>query len=216
MSIPELLVCLALFSMLMLVAGMTMTRCAWILRRTTGRDFALAEIGKARRHLNADLVMTSLKGFQSTPQPSGDAVNFLTPRPHDDAEAAYANDGTVFFTRNVTYYLVTPPGHPQLNGPDGYEDACPHKTLQRATSGPTTPGTAETLLDPFTLPRPDAHAVGTNLLTFRCQKVSDGELELVLRATSLQEAGRELKIGSVPLSGTRYTVEQRWRVTPMN
>ena len=216
LSIPELLVCLAIFSMLLLVAGMTMSRCAWILRRTSGRDFALAEIARARRHLNADLVMTRVACFQRVPREDGDAINLLTPRPRDDAEAAYANDGTVLWVRNVSYWLVTPPGHPKLTTPDGYEDACPHKTLLRATSSPAPAGTVQTLLDPFTIPQPDAHHVATNLLTFRCQKVSEGELEVVLRATSLQEATRELKIGSVPLTPTRYTVEQRWRVAPMN
>lgn len=159
-----------------------------------------------------------------------------------------ALDGSPFYQRNVIYYLVVPAGHTScsgLNGPNGLDDACPHKLLIRkvvdvppATSPTDNPDlTEESLIRDVTpyLTRPNgrdlsamqsepnlerAEVVASNLLWFEVTLNPDpeiaNEVQLDLRAVSLDDARREVQFGSVSLAVSRFTQQQLITVVPKN
>lgn len=116
---------------------------------------------------------------------------------------------------------------------DGYENQCPHKVLVRKVidgGGATDPNDETTEETPLTaseassyLTRPngydtssmlaesgmtDVSLPSTNLLTFRVQLAPEPawqrEVRVELGSVSILTAGREVRIGSTPLSTTRF------------
>ncbi|MEW6279282.1 MAG: hypothetical protein AB1758_11705 [Candidatus Eremiobacterota bacterium] len=146
------------------------------------------------------------------------------------------DDGSPFWQRNILYYLVVPVGDTCAGGvgPNGYDDRCPHKLLIRKeidlapATVPTDPTTIETLaptLAPF-LTRPTGFSVaglneaGVNevkiaaahLLSFSSVSAPPPEnlateIAVDLRAVAVDEARREVALGSVPLSTSPFTLQ---------
>lgn len=241
-SITELIVAVGIFAILMVVGSMALMSTGRIWRATAGRDTAIREVEKARQALERDLELTSAREpfLWRTEVPAslsaggydGDAINFLSAVDPAVGQATYGNDGSVFWMRNVTYYLVVPSGHTECAGHrDGqsYDDACPHKVLLRQVtdhppaSNPVDPLTMETLLPvgtsfprPATLPMtPTLRTVAINLLTFRTS-LGVGGVNLDVRAVAIADAQRSLSIGATPLGTGKFTLQEVFNVYPKN
>lgn len=125
------------------------------------------------------------------------------------------------------------------DGGEGYEDQCPHKVLVcKVIDLPDGPDGKEPLLNSSAgyLDRPNGldvsgmsgpnvesvRIMGTNLLTFRAELTSQppplerDEVEITVRASSLNEARKLVAVGSVPLSVEKSTIEQRFSIFPKN
>lgn len=235
-SITELMLAFATFVLLMVLATAALQSTSRIWRNTSGRDSAIREIEKARQALERDLEVASVRdahlwrsevpGSLSAGGYDGDALNFLS------AGDVYGNDGSAFWTRNVTYYLVVPDGHLGCAGhrdSRNYDDACPHKILlrqesdQAPVSDPADPLTIETLLPiPAGFPRPEGfpmtqalRTVAVNLLTFRTT-LAPGGVNVDLRSVAMADASRSISIGSTPLGTGRFTLQEVFSVYPKN
>ncbi len=235
-SLTELMLAFATFVLLMVLATAALQSTSRIWRNTSGRDAAIREVEKARQALERDLEVASVRdqhlwrsevpGSLSAGGYDGDALNFLS------AGDVYANDGSAFWMRNVTYYLVVPDGHTGCAGHRdnrSYDDACPHKVLLRQetdqppASNPGDPLTVETLIPvPATYPRPvgfpmtpTLRTVAVNLLTFRTT-LAVGAVNVDLRAVAVADASRSLSIGSTPLGTGRFTLQEVFSVYPKN
>ncbi len=133
-----------------------------------------------------------------------------------------------------------------ISGADQMDEACPHKLLIRKVidSGLPTPGpdplaSLEVLLaaDQVTayLTQPAGHnvsammaepgvqqveVVASDLLTFQVKKGPEPgvvrEIQIDLKAVSLEDARREVQVGAVSLARGRYTLEQLFSVFPRN
>ena len=201
-NLVELFVTLAIFGFLMTIAMATLTQSLDVYRKTSGRDNLARAMTKAWSALRKDLSNASLNlgttldvqkvpGSLAASAADGDAISFLSPADPVSGELMNAPDGSAFYMRQVTYYLVVPANHDILmrqhcvGGADaeGYEEQCPHKVLVRRrdnpkpTPDPTKPATIDvwnpgwqTLLTrPASLAsaNDDYKIVATNLLSFR-------------------------------------------------
>lgn len=188
-----------------------------------------SELGRAR-------VPGSLAGDD------GEALWFLSPIDPATKQAVHRADGTPFWQRNILYYLVVPVNECNCAGlaaPDGYESGCPHKVLVRkvidsaAPTVPTDESTLETLLADVTpfLTRPvgndpasiseagveDVRIVATHLLRFESATgQTPDELAVSLRAVLVDQARRDVPLGSTNFLDTRYTRQLPFFVTLHN
>ncbi|MCA9775431.1 MAG: hypothetical protein KC800_01885 [Candidatus Eremiobacteraeota bacterium] len=172
----------------------------------------------------------------------GDALWFLSFM-DVNGEPVY-NDGTgagelgePHWQRNIMYYCVVPGNHDSVagqsctgaDGGDGYEDQCPHKVMVRKIIN--DPNDPETLLpgsggyldapNGFTVSGmggPDleeTRLLGTNILSFRV--TADAEsVTIDLRANSVDEARKNVPVGSTPLSGQPTTIQRVFTIFPKN
>lgn len=165
-SLPELLLSMALFSLVMLAAYVLLDRGVRMWHNVSGAEAAGLQLKRANRLLSADLLETGYTRSQVDQVPShlaggakdGSVLWFLSAVDPITEKMVYKPDGTPFWQRNVIYYLVVPTGDScvGLEGPDQLDCACPHKVLIRkvvdnppgtsATSDPET--TEEVLLAP--------------------------------------------------------------------
>ena len=164
MSLAELVVVMAIFSLLLLILYTLMSQSVRIWHNVSGSETALLVLKKAQRILEADLLETSSPQSLVTKVPpslpgggrDGSAVWFLSAA-GPAGSLVQKPDGTAFWQRNVLYYLVVPGGHTACAGgigARGFDDCCPHKVLLRKTIDnppPTDPSsdpstTEETLL----------------------------------------------------------------------
>ena len=246
-TLLEVLVSISVFVIILVVAANAVNQSSFVLMSTNGKDATLKQFYRARRLLLTDLELAHLSTttFQQTTVPpsqgfgyDGDAIGFLSPVDPNTLQANYSADGSTFWMRNITYYLIVPANHDQLSlhtcagvaDANGYDDGCPHKVLLRQitdnnNSNPTNPPSIQTLVSPFgPFSRPTGYPSGSgglttvaiNLLTFRCSQLDGGELSVDMRAVSLPDATRNLNIGAMPLTPTSYLIEQKFSVFPKN
>lgn len=241
----ELVITMAFFGGLSLVAMLALSGAVRIWGRAGSRDDAARNLDRAWAALRRDLGRARLTDltFQKADSPprslakakDGDAICVLSPVEPATGELVNKRDGTAYMMRNVIYYLVVPGNHNECAGgagSDGYEVRCPHKVLIRKIQdyGSPTPrdggSTVEETMNPSwqsLLERPadlaarssDVQLVATNLLTFRCRPQSSW-LEVELRATAIQEARAKVPLGSVDLMDSVYTLKQVTTVSPQN
>ena len=114
-------------------------------RNVSGSTDSSLNLRKARAVMMPDLKRTSFNAIGTSPGPSslgpidGDAIWFLSPVDPATGLAVRKADGTLFWQRNILYYLTVPDNHSATFGvncsgsadADGYEQNCPHKVLVR-------------------------------------------------------------------------------------
>jgi hypothetical protein len=173
----------------------------------------------------------------------GDALWFLSFLDPVTGEPVYSDGtgagdlGEPHWQRNIMYYSVVPGSHNSVagqsctggDGGDGYEDQCPHKVMVRKLIN--DPNDPETLLPGSGgyLDAPSGFSVsgmggadleetrllGTNILSFRV--IRDTESVTVdLRANSIDEARKNVPVGSTPLSGQPTTIQRVFTIFPKN
>jgi len=247
LTLIELVVTVALFSLVGLLLAASFTGATTIWRSTSASTDSQLALTKPRDDLTRDLQSTSFSTVQVTAGPSslgyvdGDALWFLSAVDPATGRFMRKVDGTPFWQRNILYYSVVPNDHTGLFGytctggsdGSGYDVQCPHKVLLRkvidkgSPTDPTDESTEEELLTPGEvtayLTRPnrfdtssmlgeaglsDVSMPTNSLLLFRCQLAPQPqwprEVRVELGAVSLATAAREVNIGSVPLSNTRF------------
>jgi hypothetical protein len=176
----------------------------------------------------------------------GDAFWFLSAIDPVTGRFMRTEDGEPFWQRNVLYYLVTPSAVETLGfegtGLDlhGYESACPYKILIRkeidfgTPTDPTDQATSEPLMTYFQIaplltrpvgydlsgmsgPNVSVQPVAANILSFRVDPVNSiGGFEVDLRATAIDRAKREGRIGSRDLANDPATQQLRLTLFPPN
>ena len=244
-SLLEMLIVLAMGSLITLMTALTLSNSIKIFNNTSGRDSAMRELNKARRALELDLNQAS-EDFSIVQTPAslgggadGDAINYLSAVNVTDGTIATLPDGSgnPYFFQNIFYYITVPANHDALFGVScvggnegGYDYNCPHKILIRAveeqnpTYDPSDDTTVETLLSSLStfLVRPTGFpntlardTVAINLLTFQMVQVGQ-EIRVDLRAVSLADARRKVSIGTTSFRDTGYTLQYRFSVFPRN
>ncbi len=163
-TLVELAVSLALFSILMVVAGTLFVKAVGVWRGSERGDTAKRELTRARVALTRELALTDPATLARARVPpslgagdDGEALWFLSPIDPVSGDMVHLSaDAQPFWQRNVLFYLTVPLNHDALfhqscagaAGPTGYETACPHKVLIRKVidSGvPTDPADESTL-----------------------------------------------------------------------
>ena len=238
-SLPELLLALAIFGVLSLVSMLSLRTVTKVWQRSSARDLALRELLKAQAALERDLINGSRGPGQSDYRPvasgsgsvfSGDAIALILPDP-EQQQLALSAEGSPLADRLITYYLTVPSSYTGAFGgdADGYDDRCAEKWLIRceeAAPSPATPGmlpalpggwlTGTVIQQPTSFWKtPPRRVVATQLLQFR---VIQGPpfWDILLSAVALGDARRQLAVGSVPLTDSRFTLMQRVAVQARN
>lgn len=161
-SVAELLVTMALFTVLGLLAYAMLDQGMVSWRKVSGNQSASLQLAKVQRFLQRDLVQAGVTRMSDATVPpslagagDGKAIWFLSAVDPLSGEVARKTDGRAFWMRNILYYLVVPGGHTSCAGgagPGGLDDRCPHKVLirkvidQAPPSDPEDATTEETLL----------------------------------------------------------------------
>jgi hypothetical protein len=155
--------------------------------------------------------------------------------------ACYKPDGSRMWQRNILYYLVVPERDPCTGGAasNGFDDHCPHKLLIRKVidnappTVPTDETTEEALLSDVTpyLTQPsgldtsgmsvepgvgEVRIVALNLLGMELRRPQEAETQVDLRALSLLDAMRNLRVGSISLTESSFTQQEGFSVFPRN
>ena len=238
-SVVEVVLACGLFSLLSLVLAASFKQVSDLWRRTNARDEALKQLLLARTYLVRDLAnSTSRAGTSATAQVGpnlgsgrdGDALTFLSSDSgnNDHNWNADLNSGEATLPVQVTYYCVIPnvptPGGLVISAGaadgQGYEQQHPFKWLVRRVD--PTPSAAPPAIDsawtswltrPTSLtPVANQKVVCNQLLRFRVLQTAP-VWTLELSAVGVTEARRRLRLGSVPLSQSPYTLVQRFSVT---
>ena len=152
MTLPEIILCLGLFSAIMLMSVIFLTRGKSLFASVSGSTDANNRMQKALGLIVRDLQTANYKQIQIASVPpslgaglDGCALAFLSPRDAATGQVCEDKNGDLFWQRNIIYYLVVPNGHSGCSGgagPGGFDDHCPHKTLIRKvvdTPPATTP-----------------------------------------------------------------------------
>jgi hypothetical protein len=238
-SLVELLCALALFTCLSLISMLALRQVSRIWQRTSARDLAIRELLKAEAVLNRDLVNAGKMAPQSAygavqagagSLPSGDGLALILPSP-DQEQLRLDAQGQPVMDRLVTYYLaVSTTLGPQTFGADAqnYEDYCPFKWLVRKerAAPPAAPGglpavpanwlKGSEIETPTSFWRqPDKRVVAGNLLQFRVLK-GPPSWEITLTAVATADARRQLALGGVPLSPTKFAITHQVGVVAKN
>jgi hypothetical protein len=172
-------------------------------------------------------------------------VWFLSAADPDTGEFARKPDGTPFWQRNHLYYLAVPTDHDQLFGVKCGDQAlrCPHKFMIKRVidhgygTTPKSPANLEERLMSakdalkwatrpkgyqlqFAKPYCDRdEMVATGLLEFAVTKKParwEDEVEVHVSGFNLEEAGKRLAIGTVPLDGSPFTHHYKFTAYPGN
>lgn len=170
-TLVETLVAAALGAILLAAVAIALRSASWTSTRSSGRDAAVRELNKARRQLESDLALMSLKAdrFQILPAPAslgggsdGDVIHILSPVNTTTEQLVSLEDGSgnPYFFLNRFYYPTVPLNHDTLFGitctggnEAGYDYNCPHKILIRGVEdqNPTfdpTESASEDILHP--------------------------------------------------------------------
>lgn len=243
-SLLELIFVFALFSALTLISVVCLKQVSGVWQKSSSRDRALRDLLKAESVLHRDLVNASKGHRQSQFGPilagtggvnTSDGLALVLP--HTEQEGlALSLGGSVVLNRLVTYYLAAPSNLTQLTGlnhnfvadSQGYEDQCAYKWLIRRESDAIPAGpnrlsevppnwlTSGVIEVPTQMWRePQRRVVASNLLQFRVLQ-GPPMWEIRLTAVAVDDARRKLNLGSVPLSGTVYTLTHRVAVVAQN
>ncbi len=163
LTLPELVVGFAVFSFVMVLLAVAMSRGTTVWERSFGTNTAQVELRKGYSSLQPDLLRTELQTVRRTVSTTsfsgsdGDAVWFLSPWDEATSNLLRTSAGRPLWQRNILYYCTVPRQHDELYGatctgrPDGqgYEMGCPHKVLVRKViNNPAGSGEAEELLAP--------------------------------------------------------------------
>ena len=203
----------------------------------------ISRLGAADHHL---LRIATAQGAGAPEGPEvrdGDALWFLSFIDPTTGEPVYSDGtgagdlGEPHWQRNIMYYAVVPGSHNSVagqscsggDGGDGYEDQCPHKVMVRKIIN--DPNDPETLLPGSGgyLDAPSGFSVsgmggpdleetrllGTNILSFRVTG-DDESVTVDLRANSIDEARKNVPLGSTPLSGQPTTIQRVFTIFPKN
>lgn len=233
------------FSLISLISFFALQQTGHIWRRSLSRDNAVSELLKAHQALEADLVVTraddDFLAIRTVPASLGggadsDAIEFLTPlnltTPTADTKLTQEINGAAYMICNVIFYAVVPMGHTTCVGGSvgGYDYNCPHKIFlrrvidQNPLNDPMLPDSDDVLVKPWVglLVRPtgyphtpDFRTIAINLLSFRCN-LDGPQLHCNLKAVALDEAQREVGIGTTSLATGRFTVEHSFSIFPKN
>ncbi len=242
----EMIVALALGSLILVATGAALGNVTKIFRNTSGRDQALRDLAKAHRSLELDLRLATSNALSIVQAPAslgggadGDAINYLSAVNTTDGNQAILQDGSgnPYHFLNCIYYLTTPTDHDTLfsntcvgGNEGGYDYQCPHKILLRVIEDenpaydPTDQTTQDTLLPSLAtfLVRPTGFP---NSMTRRTVAINlltfqvrrvNRELVVDLWAVSLADARRKLAIGTTSLRNSPYTVKHQFSVFPKN
>lgn len=137
----ELMLSLAIFSAILLftAAIMFMTKSAWV--TSDADEEAALRLRDAVNRLERDFSLTGADEFAHGSAGTslagvkdGDALWFLSPVDPVTETFVQDDDGRPVWQRNILYYLSVPANHTScagLEGPNGYEEGCPHKVLVR-------------------------------------------------------------------------------------
>ncbi len=149
-SVLELLIAMALFTMLGLLGSMMLSQGALSWRRVSGEHSASLQLARAQRFLKLDLLQSSGSEMAQSVVPAslassgdGHALWFLSAIDPVTQQAARKPDGTPLWLQNILYYLVVPSTHSDCAGgagPGGLDDRCPHKVLVRKVIDQAPPG----------------------------------------------------------------------------
>ncbi|MFN8611581.1 MAG: hypothetical protein U0931_28815 [Vulcanimicrobiota bacterium] len=165
LSVSELMIALAIFSLLGLI-GLELTLMAQkTFLRVSGHEDAELQLKRASRRLETDLLASNFGNVTVKDVPAslggggldGSAVACLTAAVNGTGEVASTPAGSPYWQRNLLYYAAVPQGDTCAGGigPDGHDDRCPHKVLMRKiidVGGVTTvsfPATPEQELSDF-------------------------------------------------------------------
>ncbi|MBT9584806.1 prepilin-type N-terminal cleavage/methylation domain-containing protein [bacterium] len=207
-TLIEVLVAVAVFSIITTLLALIFVEGLSVLRRTSGRDSAAREMRRARTVIVRDLATTrpSLLTLQDMPDnlggggKDGQAFWFLSPVDPTTGQIARTADGLPLWQVNILYYLVVPQNHDvtfgiHCNGaigPGSYDDCCAHKVLIRKVirTSATPPEALLTSVAPY-LTRPDGLQVDN-------MAAEPNLLEVKLAATSLLYLRAQLAPNSIP------------------
>lgn len=169
----------------------------------------------------------------------GSAIDYLSAVNPTTRDLATLQDGsgTPYYFTNLFYYITVPRNHQDLYGltctggnQGGYDYNCPHKILVRGVEdqnpayNPLDTTTQDTLLPSFSalLTRPNGFphsptraTAAARLLTFQVVQAG-AELQIVLKAVSLQDAQSQTAMGTTSYKDGPYTLEHRFSVYPRN
>ena len=162
MTIPELLVSMGLYSLLMLVAWAFAYQSNALWRSISGSSDANLQLKVASRFLQGDLAETNFFQVATKVVPAslaaghdGSALWMLSCFDSASGRSALRTDGSPFWQKNVLYYLVVPAGVSSTAEADanGFEVRCPYKVLVRKVIdfGTVTTPSSDPLTDEETL-----------------------------------------------------------------
>ncbi len=144
-TLPEVLVAFALFSILGVILVYAFNRAGHVYRAVSGSTDSQTILARAQASLSRDVKRTEFDSVGVRPASSslgavdGDVVWFLSAVDPSTRELYRKRDGTPFWCCNILYYAAVPDNHFALVGynctggadADGYEVQCPHKVLIR-------------------------------------------------------------------------------------
>lgn len=240
-AVAELMVTMAIFSVLSLVLMAVLQMVTKIWYRTSARDDAIRQLHQGRARLVMDLANSSQQPDQfaiAKVGPNlgtgfdGDALSILS---SDDGSRVPKwnvdpSTGRATPAAQITFYLVVPnavKANSCLAGPpdpSGYEQQCPYKWLIRRVDpvpapppDPAVPATWTTWLTrpSSLLATPTLQVVADQLLEFRVLSTPP-TWTIRLSAVAVTEATRQLKLGSVPLSQSKFTMVEQFTVPAHN
>jgi hypothetical protein len=143
----------SLFTLIGVTLSLAFVKSAEVWRNVSNSSDSALNLRKARTLLTPDLQRTSFANIRTLTGPTslgpidGDAICFLSAVDPATGLAVRKSDGTLFWQRNILYYLVVPDNHSATFGVDctgsadanGYEENCPHKILIRKIIDAGTP-----------------------------------------------------------------------------
>lgn len=143
---PELMVSLALFSILIIVLVAALSNATRVWHRTSGVSTIQTQMIKLQASLVRELEAADFQQLRTGngptslgAAPDGSALWFLSNIDPASGRAQRKVDGSPFWQRNILYYAVAPDNHLATfgvncsggAGPTGFEAQCPHKVIVR-------------------------------------------------------------------------------------
>lgn len=243
-SLPELLLVVALFSLFLIVLYQVMRSSLVIGLKTESSEDVGLQLRKAYFSLEQDLRAASRLQMSFDENENHSVLWFLSAVDQETGELALKEDGTPFWQRNIIYFTATPKDHDSYYGVRcGQPSYCPHKVLVRRVvdAGPSTDSDSaeseiEELLTPslvqdwverpsslmdldFSNAAREERVIATGLLDFKVVLEPEGwdrEISCRLKGFSHKEAGKSFAIGSQSLESTPFTHEIEASFFPPN
>ena len=243
-SLPELLLVVALFSLFLIIPYQIMKSGLLIGWRTESREDVGLQLRKAYFSLEKDLRSASRLQMSFNEIENHHVLWFLSAVDQDTGEFALKEDGKPFWQRNIIYFTAIPEDHDSYYGVSCSQPTyCPHKILIRRAvdAGPSTAPESpeseiEELLTPslvqervenpasltglgFSNAAEKDQVIATGLLEFKVVLEPEGwdkEVSCRLKGFSHKEAGKSFAIGSQSLESTPFTHEIEASFFPAN
>jgi hypothetical protein len=234
-SLPELLLVMALFSLFLLIPYQVMKSGLMVGLRTESSEDVAFQLRRAYVSLGKDLRTSSRLQMNVDESERHSVLWFLSAVDEETGQLVLKEDGKPFWQRNIIYFTAIPEDHDSYYGVRCSQTSyCPHKVLVRRVvdAGPLTePDSAESEIEEILTPslvqdwveRPGSltelgftnsaeedRLIATGLLDFKVVLEPEGwdkEISCTLKGFSNKESGKSVAIGAHSLENSPFTHE---------